>query len=166
MNISVNMFGDLRAKGRVKDSIVKPKRLSHGTMEVFDLNESRRFYEEFLGLETARHSPGALTVSCANSWHIIAIESGAKLRPVHVFNHWGLDLETPEAVNEAHRAAHEHKDKFGIRSVWNPSFQHGIYSVYLEDLDHNWWEYQYYDGNQSEDLLDFGDRFNDEGEPL
>jgi catechol-2,3-dioxygenase len=160
------MFGDLGAKGRIKDSIVKPRTMSHGTMEVYKLSESRRFYEDFLGLETVMHSPGALTVSCANSWHIIAIESGEKLRPVHVFNHWGLDLESTEAVDEAHRAAHEYQDKYGIRSIWKPAFQHGIYSFYLEDLDHNWWEYQYYDGNQSEDLLDFGDRFRAGGVPL
>jgi hypothetical protein len=166
MNIAVHMFGELGAKGRTKDSIVKPKTMSHGTMEVYNLVESRRFYDEFLGLETVRHSPGALSVRCANSWHIIAIESGDKLRPVHVFNHWGLDLETVEAVDEAHRAAHQYKDEFGIRSIWKPSFQHGIYSFYLEDLDHNWWEYQYYEGGQTEDLFDFGDRFTDQGEPL
>lgn len=163
---AIAMFGDMRAKGRVKDSVVKPRTMSHGTMEVYNLAESRRFYENFLGLETSKHSPGALAVRCANSWHIVAIESGPKLRPVHVFNHWGLDLESREAVDEAHRAAHEHKEDYGIRSIWNPSFQHGIYSFYLEDLDHNWWEYQYYDGDETEDMFDFGDRFDEEGNPL
>ncbi len=166
MNSSVKMFGELRAKGRVKDSIVKPRTMSHGTMEVYKLSESRRFYEEFLGLETARHSTGALAVRCSSSSHVIAIESGAKLRPVHVFNHWGLDLESVEAVDEAHRAAHKYKDKYGIRNIWKPVFQHGIYSFYLEDLDHNWWEYQYYEGDETEDMFDFGDRYSDEGEPL
>src|SRR6185369_9524107 len=108
MDSSVEMFGELRAKGRTKDSIVKPRTMSHGTMEVYKLSESRRFYEEFLGLETARHSTGALAVRCSSSSHVIAIESGAKLRPVHVYNHWGLDLESIEAVDAAHRAAHEH----------------------------------------------------------
>src|SRR5882672_7764994 len=30
----------------------------------------------------------------------------------------------------------------------------------MEDLDHNWWEIQYYPGFQNEDLFDFGDRFS------
>ena len=38
--------------------------------------------------------------------------------------------------------------------------QHGVYSFYMEDLDHNWWEIQYYPGFQNEDLFDFGDRFS------
>jgi catechol 2,3-dioxygenase-like lactoylglutathione lyase family enzyme len=166
MKSAVEMFGELRAKGRTKDSIVKPRTMSHGTMEVYKLSESRRFYEEFLGLETVKHSVGALAVRCSSSSHVIAIESGQKLRPVHVFNHWGLDLESTKAVDEAHRAAHEYKDKYGIRNIWKPSFQHGIYSFYLEDLDHNWWEYQFYDGDETEDMFDFGDRWTEDGKPL
>jgi hypothetical protein len=42
-----------------------------------------------------------------------------------------------------------------------------VYSFYLEDLDHNWWEIQYYPGVQNEDLFDFGDRFSmDDGAEL
>jgi hypothetical protein len=38
---------------------------------------------------------------------------------------------------------------------------HGVYSFYLEDLDHNWWEIQYYEnGFQHDDFFDFGDRFS------
>ena len=33
-------------------------------------------------------------------------------------------------------------------------------SFYLEDLDHNWWEIQCYDGFQHDDMFDFGDRFS------
>ena len=43
--------------------------------------------------------------------------------------------------------------------------QHGVYSFYLVDLDHNWWEIQHCEGLfQDDDLFDFGDRFSmDEG---
>ena len=34
----------------------RPKILSHGTLECRDMAATRRFYEEFLGLETVRHS--------------------------------------------------------------------------------------------------------------
>jgi predicted lactoylglutathione lyase len=75
-------------------------------------------------------------------------------------------VESVKAVDEAHRAAIENKDEYGIRSIWKPSFQHRIYSFYLEDLDHNWWEFQYYDGDETEDMFDFGDRYDDEGRLL
>jgi hypothetical protein len=38
--------------------------------------------------------------------------------------------------------------------------QHGVYSFYMEDLDHNWWEIQHYPGFANQDLFDFGDRFS------
>ncbi|UUZ71156.1 hypothetical protein LP415_18650 [Polaromonas sp. P1(28)-8] len=38
--------------------------------------------------------------------------------------------------------------------------QHGVYGFYLEDQDHNWWEFQYYDGVQHDDMFDFGDRYH------
>jgi catechol-2,3-dioxygenase len=43
----------------VKDnnSIVKPYALTHGTLECRSLRETRKFYEEFLGLEVVRHAP-------------------------------------------------------------------------------------------------------------
>jgi hypothetical protein len=66
------MSGELRAKGRIKDSIVKPRNMSHGIMEAYMLSESRRFYEEFLGLETVRHSVGAMAVRCSSSSQVIA----------------------------------------------------------------------------------------------
>lgn len=155
--------GSIRAKIA---SRVKPRELSHGTLETYKLGESRRFYEEFLGLETVRHSSGAMAVRCGPTSHIVCIESGDKLRPVSVLNHWGLDLDSREAVDAAHQAATDLKDKYGIRSVWNKQFQHGVYSFYLEDLDHNWWEFQYYEGDETEDMFDFGDRFMDDGAPL
>ena len=47
-----------------------------------------------------------------------------------------------------------------IRQVLPVVMQHGVYSFYMEDLDHNWWEIQHYPGFQNEDLFDFGDRFS------
>ena len=32
-------------------SVVRPYVMSHGTMECYDMAESRRFYEEFLGMQ-------------------------------------------------------------------------------------------------------------------
>ena len=39
-----------------RKSIVKPYVMSHGTLECYSLKESRKFYEEFLGLECVRHA--------------------------------------------------------------------------------------------------------------
>jgi catechol 2,3-dioxygenase-like lactoylglutathione lyase family enzyme len=141
-------------------SVVKPYVMSHGTMECYSLKESRKFYEEFLGLECVRHAKPAIVVRCGLKFHIVAVEVGDAVHPVNVLNHWGVDVGSKEDVDKAREAALKYKDKYKIRQVLPVVMQHGVYSFYMEDLDHNWWEIQYYPGFQNEDLFDFGDRFS------
>ena len=82
------------------------------------------------------------------------------MHPVNVLNHWGMDVGSKEDVDKARENALKYKDKYKIRQVLPVVDQHGVYSFYMEDLDHNWWEVQYYPGFQNEDLFDFGDRFS------
>jgi catechol 2,3-dioxygenase-like lactoylglutathione lyase family enzyme len=140
------------------NSAVKPYVLSHGTLECYDLERSRRFYEEFLGLECVRHAKPALAIRCGLRFHIVCVET-PEVRPTNVLNHWGLDVASKEAVDNAHKQALALKDHYGIRQVLDIVEQHGVYSFYMEDRDHNWWEVQYYEGFQHDDYFDFGDRF-------
>jgi len=142
-------------------SVVRGEYLSHGTMECYDLRKSRRFYEEFLGLECVRHAPPAMAVRCGLRFHIVCLEVGQTLKPVSQKNHWGIDVGSATEVERIHAAATEMKDQYQIRTVTNCVKQHGVYSFYLEDLDHNWWEFQYYEGIQHDDMFDFGDQFGE-----
>ena len=89
---------------------------------------------------------------------------GDQLKPVNLLNHWGVDVGSRAEVDRCWKAANDLKDKYGIRKVLPIADQHGVYSFYLVDLDHNWWEVQSYEGFQHDDMFDFGDRFSmDEG---
>jgi len=125
------------------EGLVRTTLFSHGTMEVRDLARSRRFYEEFLGLECVRHHPSALMVRKNQYFAVVAIQVGDKVHPLHVLNHWGVDVASREEVDRAHTLAQEHKDTYGIRRIMPVTDQHGAYSFYLEDLDGNWWEIQH-----------------------
>ena len=116
--------------------------------------------EEFLGLECVRHARPAMAVRCGMKFHIVCVEVGSALRPCGVLNHWGMDVGSREEVDRVHRMAKELKEEYGIRQVLDVVDQHGVYSFYMEDLDHNWWEIQHYDGFQHDDMFDFGDRFS------
>src|ERR1044071_82043 len=82
-------------------AIVKAFVLSHGTMEVYNLKESRTFYEEFLGLECVRHAKPAIVVRLGLKFHIVAVEVGEAVHPVNVLNHWGMDVRSKEEVDSA-----------------------------------------------------------------
>ena len=134
--------------------------LSHWTLDAHDLDFSRKFYEEFLGLECVRHALPAMVIRCGLKFHVVCVEVGDKVHPVTLLNHWGIDVESKEKVDEAYQNALKYKDKYKVKQVLKPVSQHGVYSFYLEDLDHNWWEVQHIPGFQHEDLFEFGDRFS------
>lgn len=166
MSITREMVQDPIVDPKNENSVVKPYLLGHGTLECYKLSESRKFYEEFLGLEAVRHGASSMAIRCGLKWHVVCVETGSALNPCNLFNHWGLDVHSAAAVDAAYQAAVEMQDKYKIRQIQPPIAQHGVYSFFLEDLDHNWWEVQYYDGLQSEDMFDFGDRFAEDGSAL
>ncbi|SDI69750.1 Glyoxalase/Bleomycin resistance protein/Dioxygenase superfamily protein [Paraburkholderia steynii] len=143
-----------------QDSVIKPYVLGHGTLACRDINETRAFYKEFLGLETVRHGPRSFAVRLGMKFHIFSVEIGDEIEPVPFLNHWGLDVTSKEEVDAAYEKTVALKEKYKIRQITEPALQHGVYSFYLEDMDYNWWEVQYYEGNfQDDDLFDFGDLF-------
>jgi catechol-2,3-dioxygenase len=146
-----------------ENSVVKPYILSHGTLECRSLKESRKFYEEFLGLECVRHAQQAMHARCGIKFSIVCVEVGDKVRPMSVLNHWGLEVDSREAVEFAYESTVKMKDQYKIGDITKPTNRHGIYSFYLSDLDGNYWEVEYYDGSVHEDAFDFGDRFDNDG---
>jgi catechol 2,3-dioxygenase-like lactoylglutathione lyase family enzyme len=130
------------AEGHVeaaREPILKLKFLSHGTLEAFNLDESRKFYEEFLGLEVVRTSQVSLMIRLGNT-NTIAVVKNERKQAMPILNHNGLDVSTREEVDKCHEIVMAQKDKWGIKKVTRPVDQHGTRSFYLLDLDDNWWE--------------------------
>lgn len=153
------MVTDPFADIKQQDSVIKPYVLSHGTLECRSLYVSRKFYEEFLGLECSVHSPTSMAIRCGLKFHIVAVEIGDEIGPGRILNHWGIDLQSRAEVDEAYQACVANKEKYGIKEIKLPIDRHGVYAFYFEDLDFNWWEVQYYSGFLHDDIFDFGDRY-------
>jgi len=113
--------------------------LSHGTLESTDLERSRRFYEDFLGLEVVRTSPISLLLRLGGANTLAVVEVKEKM-PMPMLNHNGLDASNKAAVDAAHAAAVAQQEKWGIKKVTRPLDQHGTYCFFLCDHDDNWWE--------------------------
>lgn len=125
---------------RAKDPALKRLTfLSHGTLESRDLEKTRQFYEECLGIETVRTSPISLMIRLGGT-NTIAVVENVRKAPMPILAHNGLDVLTREDVDDCHRILEEGKEKWGIRKITKPSDQHGTYSFYFCDLDDNWWE--------------------------
>jgi hypothetical protein len=64
-------------------------------------------------------------------------------------------------VHEAHRKLTELKDHYKVKTILPVQNQHGVLSFYFEDMNHVWWEIEYYDGFLHDDFFEFGDRYTD-----
>ena len=124
---------------RAHEPVLKIKFLSHGTLESRDLEKSRRFYSEFLGLEVVRTSKISLMIRLGSD-HSYAVVQNPSKEAMPMLNHNGLDVGTREEVDQAYQTVLAAKEKWGIKKVTRPADQHGTYCFYFTDLDDNWWE--------------------------
>ena len=113
--------------------------LSHGTLESRDLAFSRRFFEEFLGLEVVQTSPISLLIRLGGP-NTIAVVFSKQAREMNLLNHNGLDVRTQEEVDEAHRTVCAEAEKWRLKKITKPHLQHGTYSFFFWDCDDNCWE--------------------------
>ncbi|MEC7491153.1 MAG: VOC family protein [Pseudomonadota bacterium] len=140
-----------------KNSVIPSYFLSHGTLCVFDLEKTRKFYEEFLGLEVVRHNSAAMCFRLNTDMRIVCVRV-KKVPPMEVMSHWGLDVENKQDVDAAHAAAVASKEKYGIQKITRPVLQHGNYAFLIQDRDNNWWEIQHTPLEQTNFFFDRGDR--------
>ena len=121
-----------------------PQALSHGTMECYDLDRSRQFYREVLGLEVVAPSPSAkphYVKHPASPWYIVSLQvplSEKKILGPH--QRFTLALESARAVEEAQRWLKESGKEAGITGLTEISERNGVVSFMLSDPDSNWWE--------------------------
>lgn len=124
---------------RIEKPLIPIEMISHGTLTSLDLQKSRRFYEEVLGLEVIQVSPVSMLARRGSDHVYVVVETGQASTMV-MFDHNGLDLPSREAVDEAHAILTEQQAEYGLQRITRPLDQHGAYSFYFADCDGNWWE--------------------------
>jgi catechol 2,3-dioxygenase-like lactoylglutathione lyase family enzyme len=144
------------APQKSRSPVVRPLLFSHGTLMCKDLARSRRFYEEFLGLEVVRHARPAMMLRLRTGMYVVAVCIGEKVPNQHVLTHWGVNVSSREEVDRAHADAVRLKDEYGIQKINKVLDRHGAYGFYFQDLDNNWWEIQH-EARTIDDFFDKGD---------
>src|ERR1700676_4569870 len=120
---------------------LKLKFLSHGTLESKDLDFTRRFYEEFLGLEVVRSSKISIWCRLGGQHIYLVVQIPAQRKTEMPFlNHNGIDVETEDEVDECHQLVVRDAEKWRMHKISKPQVQHGTYGFYFYDADDNIWE--------------------------
>lgn len=121
-----------------------PQALSHGTMECYNIDRSRQFYREVLGLEVVAPSPSAkphYVKHPATPWYIVSLQVPLSEKKILGPNQrFTLALESARAVEEAQRWLKESGKEAGITDLTEIIDRNGAVSFLLSDPDSNWWE--------------------------
>jgi nitrite reductase/ring-hydroxylating ferredoxin subunit/catechol 2,3-dioxygenase-like lactoylglutathione lyase family enzyme len=113
---------------------------SHGTVECRDLDATRRFYREFLGLRCVRMEKMAQYVWLGGEWILACIAVGDAKMPRGIENRFTLQMGSADEVDAAHAAATRQREAWKIQDIRPIEHIGPERSFCLQDLDSNWWE--------------------------
>jgi catechol-2,3-dioxygenase len=117
-----------------------PQALTHGTLQCDCKEPSDRFYQQVLGLQKIGGGRTSSYIKHPSSpWYIVVLPGRARkyLSPASRFT---LELDSPEAVVDAHREFSRFGKKIGITELGDLEQHDGWISFIFSDLDRNWWE--------------------------
>jgi catechol 2,3-dioxygenase-like lactoylglutathione lyase family enzyme len=119
-----------------------PQALTHGTVQCNNLEETRNFYEEVLGLEVVQLWPNSLYVKHQSSpWYVVNLQAPPETRRyMRQQQRFTLALESADAVYNAREWLNQHQGDFAISELFNIQNENSGPSFLLSDLNQNWWE--------------------------
>lgn len=117
-----------------------PQAFTHGTLQCDDVERSRRFYVDVLGLEIAAGFSTAQYIKHpAAPWYIVVLQRSPRqyLAPVNRFT---LQLGAAVEVEQTHRDFATDGAQLGITELGKLENTNGKTNFIFSDLDKNWWE--------------------------
>lgn len=121
-----------------------PQALTHGTITCLNLEASRRFYQEVLGLDMVSPSPSVRPQYIkhpATPWYIVSLEKlPEERRLLTPLQRYTLTVGSAADVVAAHRWLEESGKKLGVTELGDLQESGGATAFMLSDPDQNWWE--------------------------
>jgi catechol 2,3-dioxygenase-like lactoylglutathione lyase family enzyme len=117
-----------------------PQAFTHGTLQCDDIERSRRFYTEVLGLEILAGFNNAQYIKHATApWYIVVLKRNPRqyLAPANRFT---LQMDSAAAVEQAHSELSTDGEAACITELGKLDARNGKTSFIFSDLDKNWWE--------------------------
>jgi catechol 2,3-dioxygenase-like lactoylglutathione lyase family enzyme len=117
-----------------------PQAFTHGTLQCDDIERSRRFYVEVLGLELAAGFNAAQYIKHPSTpWYVVVLQRSPRqyLAPVNRFT---LQIGSAVEVEQAHREFSTNGQSLGVTEVGKLENSNGTTNFIFSDLDKNWWE--------------------------
>jgi catechol 2,3-dioxygenase-like lactoylglutathione lyase family enzyme len=115
-------------------------------MECQHLKETVPVLTELLAFEKLAEKPGEVKLKHPNSdWMLYVHETGGDAPAKQMHNHWGVRVATTGEVDAAYNYLTSNREKYGIKQIAKPLFNHGSYSLYFLEPGTNGWEIECYE---------------------
>ena len=142
----------------IKDKAVSPVlkvcELTHGTLEVRDLNAARDFYENALGLRSVQHAPVSLLIGGEGSTVIVGVKAANRENVQGEENRWLILVGSADTVRDLHsRTASSAR----IAVMGDLIEEDGETSFRVQDGDGNWWEVSSRSESEFQEYFERGD---------
>ena len=126
--------------------MIKPIALSATHMECQSLKQTVPVLTDLLAFEKLAEGPGEVKLKHPNTpWLLYVHETGGEAATKQMHNHWGVRVATTGEVDTAYEYLKANKEKYGIKQIAQPLFNHGSYSLYFLEPGTNGWEIECYE---------------------
>jgi catechol 2,3-dioxygenase-like lactoylglutathione lyase family enzyme len=121
-----------------------PQALTHGTITCLNLEASRNFYTEVLGLDVVSPSRSVKPHYIKHPltpWYVVSLEKPAAERKLLTpLQRYTVTVESSAEVVAAHSSLKESGASLGVTELGELEERDGTPAFILSDLDRNWWE--------------------------
>jgi predicted lactoylglutathione lyase len=119
-----------------------PQALTHGTVQCRDIEATRRFYEQVLGLEVVQLWPTSIYVKHPDTpWYVVNLPCSPENPNLHTRGQrFVLAVDSASDVDKAHRWFSNSRQELGISELESIYVVDGTFSFLFSDLNQNWWE--------------------------
>ena len=139
-------------------ALVQTEQLSHGTIECNDIAATRRFLNNFLGIDVVRPLEEAQYMWKGGPWSVVCVCVEGEQKDQGPENRFQLSVSSAADVDAAHEAARKHQSEYGIKKIAAVTNDGGIRSFMLQDLNHVWWEISHVDLAHFDKMFEQGDK--------
>ena len=126
--------------------MLKPIALSATHMECQSLKETVPVLTDLLAFEKLTEKPGEAKLKHPNTdWVLYVHEVVGDAPTKQMHNHWGVRVAKTGEVDAAYEYIKANRERYGIKQIAQPLFNHGSYSLYFLEPGTNGWEIECYE---------------------
>jgi catechol 2,3-dioxygenase-like lactoylglutathione lyase family enzyme len=126
--------------------MLKPIALSATHMECQSLKETVPVLTDLLAFEKLAEKPGEAKLKHPNTDWVLYVHEAVRDAPTkQMHNHWGVRVAKTGEVDAAYEYIKANRERYGIKQIAQPLFNHGSYSLYFLEPGTNGWEIECYE---------------------